>query len=91
MAYIKYSKVFLAKERARKQRNFEAYQNAIKSIENDDEYKKLYKIVKQKYLDNSLNPIDIDINEVISLDFEYFAYTYGEKAFIARDKSLIRK
>lgn len=86
MANIKYSKIFLAKQRARKLRNLEKYQKAIKSIEKDEEYQKLYNIVKQKYLDNGESTDNITMSEVMSLDFDYFAITYGEDAFIAREE-----
>ena len=85
MANIKYSKIFLAKQKARKQKILEKYTNAIKSIEKDQEYQKLYNIVRQKYIDNDLNPELITPSEIISLDFDYFALTFGENAFIARE------
>lgn len=59
---------------------------AEKSIENDEEFIKLYKMTVQKYLDNGEDPKDITFSQIIELDFDYFARTYGVRCFVVREK-----
>lgn len=68
-------------------KNQQLYDNAIKSIENDGEFKKLYNMTVQKYLDEGNDPSDITFNEIIDLDFDYFASSYGVKCFAVRNKN----
>ncbi|MCQ2749415.1 MAG: hypothetical protein MJ246_05500 [Clostridia bacterium] len=63
------------------------YDSAIKSIENDSEFKKLYNMTVQKYLDEDKDPSEITFNEIIDLDFDYFASSYGVKCFAVRNKN----
>ena len=69
------------------EKNRIAYENAIESIENDEEFIKLYNMTVQKYLDSGKNPNDITFNEIIDLDFDYFASSYGVRFFMIRNKN----
>lgn len=77
----------IIKKASLKEKNKIAYQNAIESIENDEEFIKLYNMTVQKYLDAGKNPNNITFNEIIDLDFDYFASSYGVKFFIIKNKN----
>ena len=57
------------------------------AIENDEEFIKLYNMTVQKYLDEGLDPNDITFSQIIELDFDYFARSYGVKCFVVREKN----
>ena len=67
--------------------DLEDYQKAEKSIEKDEEFIKLYNMTVQKYLDEGLDPNDITFSQIIELDFDYFARSYGVKCFVVREKN----
>lgn len=67
-------------------KDLEDYQKAEKSIEKDEEFIKLYNITVQKYLDEGLDPSEITFSQIIELDFDYFARTYGARCFVVKSK-----
>ena len=69
------------------ERDLKDYQKAEKSIEKDEEFIKLYNMTVQKYLDEGLDPNDITFSQIIELDFDYFARSYGVKCFVVREKN----
>ncbi|MCQ2911616.1 MAG: hypothetical protein MJ244_05435 [Clostridia bacterium] len=60
--------------------------DARKSIEKDPVFKRLYEITVRQYQDEGLDPNDITFSQIIELDFDYFARTYGAKFFIVKRK-----
>ena len=76
---------YIRKRSLQEQRNKD-FNDAIKSIENDEEFIKLYNMTVQKYLDENKDPNDITFHEIIDLDLDYFARTYGVKCFILKNE-----
>lgn len=73
------------KSRSRLEKDRMDYLKSVKSIENDDEFIKLYNMTVQKYLDEDLDPNTITFSQIIELDFDYFARTYGSKCFVVKN------
>ena len=82
-----FKRIALIRKNATKAKNRQFYDSAIKSIERDKEFKKLYDMTVQKYLDEGKDPSDITFNEIIELDFDYFASSYGVKCFVVKNKN----
>ena len=75
------------RKKALKEKETRDFNDALKSIENDEEFIKLYNMTVQKYLDSNKDPNDITFSEIIDLDLDYFARSYGVKCFILKNDS----
>ena len=82
-----FKRIVQLRKAADRAKNRQFYESAIKSIEKDSEFKKLYDITVRKYLDEGKDPSDITFNEIIDLDFDYFASSYGVKCFAVKEKN----